>query len=280
MPSVDFSYIGKSNQFVDDRGRLKRFPSRHDYVNSLMAQGLASDDADFQRRPDLVEIVYLDWLRRGQVGCIFAQLFGRLRNRKGLSTMVVVPKEERAPLALAREIDSLVVNAMKGTGTNAASVLLPGIRDVDALTDLIVNLAYLGGWEIELETPWRKTMVMVGLRRFLSDDIWAEVLGLGPFPFLPPTRQSPITSLELRTSPDRALKSKSNPLMRAVHLAQLPTEHFLTRDQFRDRFKTWTPGWKARILGGARDYRAKARVTFTVPAAIWYAFKTRIPEPH
>lgn len=279
MPSVDFSKIGKSHQLVDDRGRLKRFPSRHDYVNSLIDQGLATDDADFQRQQDLVKAVYLDWLKRGQVGCVFAQLFGRLRNRKGLRTEVILTIREQSPGEIASEIEALVNDSLGSAGIDAISVLLPGIRDVEVLTHLLVSLSALEKWELELETPWRNTMVMVGLRRYFSEDIWAEILGLGPFQFLPPTRQSPITSLELRTSPERALKSKTNRSMRAVHLAQLLTDDFLTPDQHGVRFKKWTPGWKARILGGARDYRAKAKVTFTLPAAIWNAFRTGIPEP-
>ena len=238
-----------------------------------------ADDPDFQRKPELVKAVYLDWLKRGQVGCIFAQLFGRLRNRKGLRTVVLLTSGDQSPSEIANKIDSLVDDSLNSAGVDAISVLLPSIRDIEALTHLLENLSTLEKWALELETPWRNNMVKIGLRRYFSEDIWAEILGLGPFQFLPPTRQSPITSLELRTSPERAPKSKTNRSMRAVHLAQLLTDDFLTPDQHRDLFKKWTPGWKARILGGARDSRAKAKVTFTVPAAIWKGFRARSLEP-
>ena len=280
MRSLDFSQVSKSTQLVDDRGRLRRFPSRIDYVNSLVTQGIVADDADFRHQEDLVKAVYFDWLKRGQVGCIFAQLFGRMRNRGGLSTVVVATSDELTPSELARHIDSLVDGSISGTETNAISVLLPGVRDAVTLTNLMVHLSTLEGWQIELEMPWRTTMIMVGLRRYLSEDIWAEVLGLGPFQFLPPTRQSPITSLELRTSPEPAPKSKTSDSMRAAHLAQL-TADFLTVEQYKTR-RTLTKGWRTRILGGAsgaRDHRAKARVTFALPAAIWNAFRARTPEP-
>ena len=144
MNSLDFSQVTKSTQLVDDRGRLKRFPSRHDYVSFLEAQGLVADDADFQRQEELVKAVYLDWLKRGQAGCIFAQLFGRLRNRKGLRTEVILTNGEQSSAEIANKIEALVTDSLDSAGVDAISVLLPGIRDVEALTHLLVSLSGLG----------------------------------------------------------------------------------------------------------------------------------------
>jgi len=61
--------------------------------------------------------------------------------------------------------------------------------------------------------------------------------------------------------------------MKAAHLARIPTDTFLTKQEFKVRFKKWTPWLRRRRLGGTNDARAKAGVTFAVPAAMWKTLK-------
>ena len=61
----------------DERGRMMEFPRRQDYIRQLQEHGLVSDEAGFVADDGLTEAVYLDWLLRPQVGCVFAQLLAR-----------------------------------------------------------------------------------------------------------------------------------------------------------------------------------------------------------
>ena len=75
---------------VDERGRVSRSSTRQDYVGHLISIGeIASSDGLFDR-PDLCEFIYLDWLNRGQVGCIFAQLLSRTNVRSPLIQTTVL----------------------------------------------------------------------------------------------------------------------------------------------------------------------------------------------
>ena len=273
----DLSEAGRGNVLIDDRGRVMRFPLRRDYMELLRSKGLISDEYDFQCNPLLVEAVYLDWLRRAQVGCVFAQLLGRPRNRKNMRTAILGKQIIRDGMAdLASEIDSVIQSSVDDPEIEAVSIILPAIVDPEDLVRLTFSLSKLPLWDLEREWLWRKTMTVIGLRRQIENIVWAETLGIGPFQFFPPTRQCPVTSLEVRTKSNRSIWSKLHKLRtrRAAHLAQVPTDHFLTPKQNQVRFKKWTPALRSRILGGESDARAKAGVTFTVPAAIWSQIKS------
>ena len=275
MLQLDFSGVKTGVVFSDERQRLMRFPSRQDYLEFLVAERLITRESDFSNRSDLVQGVYLDWLRRGQVGCIFAQLLGRARNRVGLRT-VVVPDCSRTQAQvrdLADAIDQLIKGAAEDREIEAITILLPAIVSPEDLVKLLLALSRLVGWKIEIEREWR-TLTIVGLRTVIGPRVWTEILGLGPMAFLPPTRQSPVTSLEVRTKDKGSIWSRITRTMRAAHLAYLPTDRFLTPQQHRTRFKTLTPALKKRILGGNEDERAKARVTFAVPSAMWNTMKS------
>lgn len=271
---VDFAGIGRTGKFVDERGRLMRLPNRSDYIKLLIWKSLLTDENEFNDRADLAIEVYLDWLRRGQVGCVFAQLLGRPRNRQHMHTVVLrQPIGSGRSLSLAERIDGAAGSAISDPNVESISILLPDILTYESLVTLILELSMLPEWRIEREPLWRKTLVLVGLRFQIQEAVWAEVLGLGPFELSPPTRQSPVTSLEIRTKPKGATRNKTNPELRAAHLARIPTAGFLSRQEHRIRFSKWTPRLRLRMLGGIGDGRAKARVTFALPAAMWEGLK-------
>ena len=273
---VDFSEIGRTNQLVDERGRLMRFPRRNDYVQFLTRQGLIADEREFINRTDLIVQVYSDWLRRGQVGCVFAQLLARPINREGMRTLALQQSSSLGDLSsLAKRIDAAASDAVADPNLEAISILLPTILTYESLVTLILELSVLPQWHIERSPLWRKTMVLVGLRFHMQDTVWAEILGMGPFDLFPPTRQSPITSLEIRTKPKGAIINKSNPEMRRANLDRIPSDRFLSREEHRIRFSKWTPWLRLRMLAGIGDGRAKARVTFAVPAAMWEGLKSQ-----
>ena len=163
--------------------------------------------------------------------------------------------------------------SVKDAPTEALSVLLPQVLDVEGLTRFAWELGQQPGWIVEKESRWRSRLTLVGLRAEIADRVVAETLGMGPFDIFPTTRQCPVTTLEIRTKTTRAKKSHLSKTHLAAHLADVPVDHKLTSAEFRSRFKRFTPWLKARILGGQGDLRAKAGVTYSVPAAIWSALK-------
>ncbi len=275
---IDFSEVRKSTVWEDERGREKRFPSRQDYLELLTNKGLISKEEDLLGHSNLCELIYLDWLRRGQVGCVFAQLFGRPKNRSLMRTLILCDpiNSSSGTRDLVFQINEAVGDSVRNPKIEAISILLPRVLSAEDIARISLGLARLPGWKIEREKPWRQTLTIIRLRVQIADTVWAEVLGLGPFPFLPPTRQSPVTSLEIRTKTKRAIRNKLHPNLRASHLAQIPTEHFLPPHKFGPLFNHYTPWLKRRILGDSDDQRAKAGVTFSVPSAIWHVLKNQL----
>ena len=262
----------------DEHGRPMGFPMRQDYINQMQSHGLISSDADFVADDRLTEAVYLDWLFRPQVGCVFAQLLARPVYRAGVRTVVARGTSGCGePHELATQIAQLVDESVQDTSTEGLSVLMPQVLDAERLTHLVWALGHQPGWIIEHERRWRGTLVLIGLRAKIAENVVAETLGMGPFGIFPTTRQCPVTTLEVRTKPERAKKSKLSKTHLAAHLADLPVGHFMTTDQHRSRRRIFTPWLKKRILGGQRDLRAKAGVTYSVPAPIWLSLKTPSP---
>ena len=260
----------------DERGRAMRFPARRDYVRQLQKHGLVMNEAAFIDDDCLTEAVYLDWLRRPQVGCVFAQLLARPVNRTGMRTVVARGSSGVGdPGELAVQIAKLVGESVQDPSCEALSVLMPQVRNDETLAQLVWELGTQPRWEIELEHIWRGTLVLIGMRVEIADDVVAETLGMGPFGIFPPTRQCPITTLEIRTKRTRAKKSHLSKTHLAAHLADISTDHMLTREAHRDLFAKFTPWLRRRILGDQQDMRAKAGVTYSLPVAMWRSLKER-----
>ena len=260
----------------DERGRTMRFPARRDYVSQLQDHGLVMDEAAFIDDDCLTEAVYLDWLRRPQVGCVFAQLLARPVNRTGMRTVVARGSSGVGdPGELAMQIAQLVDDSVQDPSCEALSVLMPQVLNDEILAQLVWELGTQPGWDIEREHIWRRTLVLIGMRVKIAGDVVAETLGMGPFETFPPTRQCPITTLEIRTKRKRAKKSHLSKTHLAAHLADIATDHMLSRQRHRDLFAKFTPWLRRRILGNQQDMRAKAGVTYSLPVAIWLSLKER-----
>ena len=267
---------GKGLELFDEHGRTMGFPTRQDYIQQLQEYGLIRDEAGFVANDHLTEAVYLDWLFRPQIGCVFAQLLARRVYRSGVRTVVARGSSGLGdPNELANQIACLVDESVSNESDEALSVLLPQILDVESLARLAWALGNRTGWDIEKEQLWRKTLVLIGLRVeiAIAPKVFAETLGMGPFDIFPTTRRCPVTTLEIRTKHERSKRSKLSTTHLAAHLADIPMDHKLKPAEFRSRFKTFTPWLKKRILGKQGDMRAKAGVTYSVPVAIWSSLK-------
>ena len=264
----------KSLQLRNDRGRKMRFPTRLDYIRQLQKHGLIIDEAEFVANDCLTEAVYLDWLRRPQIGCEFAQLLARPANRTRIRTVVARGSAGVGdPGELAIQISRLVEKSVNDASDEALSVLLPQILDNQGLTYFVWELSKIKGWTIEREHPWSGRLVLIGLRVKIANGVVAETLGLGPFPIFPPTRQCPITTLEIRTKSRRSKQSHVSNTHLAAHLADIDVSDILTPAEYGYNFDVRTPCLRNQILAGQDDLRAKAAVTYSLPAAIWSSLK-------
>jgi len=264
----------KGLTLADERGRPMRFPRRQDYVRNLLEHGLIEDEAEFVSDDHLTEAVYLDWLRRPQVGCVFAQLLARPHRRTPVRTVVVRGASGTGdPDETAVQVARLVDECAHDHSVEALTVLMPQILDAETLTRFVWRLGSSPGWIIDRERSWRGTVFLIGLRAYIATNVVAETLGMGPFDIFPTTRQCPITTLEVRTKTTRARVSQVSSKYLAAHLADIPVDHMLTPAQHGVRFSRFTPWLRSRILGHSDDMRAKAGVTYSVPAAIWASLK-------
>ena len=266
----------KGQQLHDERGRGMAFPTRQDYVGQLQKHGLIINEADFVNDDGLTEAVYLDWLRRPQVGCIFAQLLARPSYRANLRTVVARGTSGIGdPTELATQIANLVSESVGNDSDESLSVLLPQVLIPETLVHLVWALGNQTMWKIEKETLWRRTLVLVGLRVEIAEGVFAETLGMGPYDIFPTTRQCPITTLEIRTKDIRAKRNRLTRNLLASHLADIPTEHIMKSSTHGLLRSKLTPWLKRRILGHQNDMRAKAGVTYSLPVAIWSTLKAR-----
>lgn len=269
---VDFSRVKRSFVTRDERDRPMRFPTRRDYIEYLRGAGAIADEDDFVQNRELNQAVYFDWIKRGQIGCVFAQLLARPNYRTKMRTAVMTgPSSDVSLNSMAQDIDEEARKAVSD-GQESLSLLMPGLLHVEHLAELTYHLSQTPGWDIEFETPWKSFLTIIGLRLLIAPNVLAETLAMGPFEYFPPTRNSPVTSLEIRTNAFRAPPAKLRPDMQAAHLAEIDTDHFLTRHEHVVRFTRWTPALRNRILGCEDDLRAKAGATVTIPTAVWQSF--------
>ena len=264
----------KGLKVPDERGRTMGFPLRQDYVERLKGYGLIEDELDFIADDRLNESVYLDWLLRPQVGCVFAQLLAQPVNRTGVRTVVVRGRPGSSALdELAANVAAEVEESVLDESTEALSVLLPQVLKVESLSRFVWELSQQPGWTIEQERQWRRTLILVGVRVEIGVGVVAETLGMGPFEVFPTTRQCPVTTLEVRTKSKGAKVSQLSKTHLAAHLADIPVDHILTPKKHGALRRRFTPWLKKRILGSQGDLRAKAGVTYSIPAAMWKSAK-------
>lgn len=107
----------------------------------------------------------------------------------------------------------------------------------------------------------------IGIRLALADNVASWVMGFGPYPFLPNTRQAPLTEFVIRTKvKPEAIFHRLNQDRRAAHLADTPL-HF--GDSVAEQLWQSTYAKARTILGGEPNRLSAAKTTFALPTALW-----------
>lgn len=241
-------------------------PSRSDYEAFLREHQFLDEHQTLAGRVDLAEPIYRDWQRRPQVACVFARRIATQPRKFNVHTVVV---QEDPADEMTRAIDRTAEAVVAARGSHEAlTVLLPKLVDSRLLVAFCKRLgARNGNWRIEaVANPSdRLDRVHVSLRFALRKDVEAEILGFGPFTFLPATRRAPITALEIRTKVKGHKKRGRSETARS-HLADIEWQG--AGNAWFARAWAQTEEARRTVLGGD-DSAARARITFAIPRALW-----------
>lgn len=242
------------------------FSCPDDYRRLLCSVLELESPAALGRYPALVAQVQSDWHRQGQNGCLFAKVLNSARPTYGWDTIVVPegPVEQAA-----RRVEEHTRVGIAAEGTRIVSLIFPWLTADEELAALLRGLARIPGWSVSLMGPGEDP-VMLAVRVALQEgevDSW--VLGFGPFTFLPRTRRAPFTELVVPVKPKVAGQHRMDDDMTRSHLADVPVPALL--DPKFEGLVASTGAHRLFVLGGTEDARAKAKVTYAIPAAAWEA---------
>lgn len=238
-------------------------PTRSDYEAYLREHSVLAENETLTDRPELSDAIYRDWQRRPQVACVFARQIASRPGEYGVESVIVA---EDPSAQMTGMIDATAEAVVSARGTHEGlTVLLPKLIDSNLLVAFCKRLgARNGNWRIQAvyNPSDRLNRVHVSVRFALGDNVEAEILGFGPFTFLPATRRAPITTLEFRTKKEGA-KPRGGSKSERSHLADIPWPK-------SNKQSLWTKTETARrtVLGGD-DSAARARITFAIPRPLW-----------
>lgn len=256
---------------VRPSGDTSYAPSRADYEEALrQAEILSASETIVDKRDqelsDLALEIFRDWQRRPQVACVFARLIAKNPSAYDVQWEVLTARAEpETARQIATRVRKLTDDVIREK--EAIAIVIPRLTSAAALASFCKSLGTEPGWQIQatLNPSDKLSRVYVRLLLLLSPDVEAEVLGLGPFDFLPPTRRAPITALQIRTKAVGA-KERGRRSRKKAHLAEIQWPP--SQSKRYDDFWKATAQQRVAILGGD-DSAARARVTFAIPADIW-----------
>lgn len=219
---------------------------------------------------------YLEWRRGLPVGCVFARLMSKRPANFG---QVVEEIRGAAPANVAAVIAARVDEFVADEAVVAAAFVLPEITTLRALTEMALALRAHPKWLVRtsrLEPPPNSDLVAVAILRELpldDESRLSEALVLGEFEVFPPTRRAPVTALELFVGVPLRQDPKTHQPINRVNLAHID---LLDADTINvdlappaiDSMWAKSKEGRLRSLGGVEDNRAKARVSFVIPASL------------
>lgn len=215
---------------------------------------------------------YLDWRKQSAVGCVFARLMATRPNGFGQRIEVISARGNpvRVAASIAKRVDLLLADKK----ASIATLLLPDITTLAKLASVALELRAHPHWHVTttaLRGAPIANLVAVHVTRdipFENTACPSEALMMGPFQEFPPTRRAPITALELFVGPPLPRDPKTHKPTTKANLAHADlTDTELDSAQID---VMWESSRVARLksLGGREDDRAKAKVSFVIPAVL------------
>jgi hypothetical protein len=231
-----------------------RFPTNDDYyaiVGALSITGVLDEIAAVGAQRD--------WFQRGQTGCLFARLAANL-SAESWPYLVWGSHEfdASAAVTLDAELDELALDG----SVEMVSLLFPACKSIQEFRDIALGL-------VEVTKFWLEEIAVVDdeavfqVRRSLSPDLDAWVMGFGPDESFPETRQAPFYELAIRTKSKSAeIFHRLNQDRGVAHLADFPLE--MPEHHWEHRWASTESRTRA-ILGHEPTAKSAARSTFSVP---------------
>ena len=256
-------------------GRNLEFPNRKDYLDWLISNELIQTDQDLIESPDIIAAVHQDWHHREQNGCMFAKLLSLDPAAHGWKRRVFTRGgSDQFPPESYHKMETALKEYMRDKNVQAVSLIFPDISDEVALTDLLKGIEAHTNWTVEvldeiIEVTVQPQLIGIKLRvQLLKKGVLAWPLGFGPFPFLAITRQAPFTEIVLVVKPKQLpLRPNITPSLNQAHLADMHVP--VLNDEAWKHVWSSTESQKRKVLGDYGDARAKAKLTFALPANLW-----------
>jgi hypothetical protein len=250
--------LGRSYSRTCADGKVRNFPNRQDFEELYEDLGSRIDEC-----PEILPDVILDWVRRGQTGCRFAQILAHKADAAGWHSATFLKRLDPG------SIGELVGLFLSGTAGHAEAVQLifPYIKTPEELAQLVNDLCASDSWYWEEGEESDLDGIPVSLRwRLPLKRAVSWVLGFAPFDFMPVTRRAPFVALQMRVgeqkrTPEQFLDDGTS----VVHLADLD-DMLGNREVARQRLNDETRAAKSNILNGELVSAARARITFIIPA--------------
>ncbi len=270
----DFRYLHKSLTITQE-GKEWVYPVRQDYINHLIARGHIENESDMINQPDLIIAIQRHWHGLGQTGCKFAQILSKDPQKYGWHMEVVNGTSKNGvSSSILNQIERVVCSAIHDRQIEMISLVFPEVTTPEALVSLLYSLEQLPDWSITTikgleQVSSSDSTVYISLRVILNNKgVLSWVLGFGPFHFLAITRLSPFTELAIRVKPykpDMPFRELNNDPMTA-HLADVPIS--VGSETFEQLWIN-TKLASGRIRANSDPLKAKAKVTFPIPASMW-----------
>lgn len=275
-PGRHFQWEGEVSDYAEAFGAIRPsltqevagtaflVPSRDDYATAFMSTGDLAHGEDLAAHAELIAAAQAHWHTGPHNACVFAAHMSKKRKANGWESYVV--GDNGGPDRDAETIHAIWSQRLFDPSTEIVSVILPHGDDAGYLAQLLRRLETLPSWELidkgqeadDLLGPLQKLGLLVNV----EFEFRSEVLGFGPHAAFANTRQAPFPELAIRAKPPRKRRKDKRAFMAQVDIPGLP----------QDEFGIWwdqTKANRASRVGADHDDRAKARVTFAIPASTW-----------
>ena len=225
---------------------------------------------------------YQDWKKKNAaVGCVFARMMAAAPARYGQCFELV---SAVGPAAISTEISQRVATHVGSAGAAVVTLVFPTLNDLRSIVAVAQELGRLPHWTLTLTklaaTPIGACVAFGIVREipFGTSTCPSEALVLGPFDEFPNTRRAPMTAMELFVGPPLERDPKTGKPTRKANLAHVDVSP-LQGEGFQRTWKNSVVG-RRRSLGinvppeieelspDVDDLRAKAKVSFVIPAAL------------
>ena len=205
------------------------------------------------------------------MGCRFARVITIDPPRYG-QVFEIVPNGATSA-RIAESLANRVAELVEDKGVSAAAMLFPFLTSLEETAKVMLALKERPKWKVthsEIDNEVVGKVIALRVVReipFGRKTCESESLVLGNFPEFPPTRQSPVTAMEIFVGAPLKFDPKTEKPTTQANLA-----HIIDKDVYGHKaFKNaWDASHEGRTasLGTEFDNRAKAKVTLVLPVPL------------